>query len=100
MVKEVLLHIHMKYYSGSRSHAFESVLMSGKSTKPITQNEGTKKRDKTVYYNAQMWNLERWALRRQGEETKDLKNRRLTQWEKVKAGCLEKSTLKWVRYHM
>ena len=50
MVKEVLLHIHMKYYSVIRSHAFESVLMSGKSTKPITQNEGTKKeRDKTVY---------------------------------------------------
>ena len=50
MVKEVLLHIHMKYYSGIRSHAFESVLMSGKSMKPITQNKGTKKeRDKTVY---------------------------------------------------
>ena len=45
-----MLHIHMKYYSVIRSHAFESVLMSGKSTKPITQNEGTKKeRDKTVY---------------------------------------------------
>ena len=50
MVKEVLLHIHMKYYSVIRSHAFESVLMSGKSTKPMTQNEGAKKeRDKTVY---------------------------------------------------
>ena len=45
-----MLHMHMKYYSVIRSHAFESVLMSGKSTKPITQNEGTKKeRDKTVY---------------------------------------------------
>ena len=45
-----MLHIRMKYYSVIRSHAFESVLMSGKSTKPITQNEGTKKeRDKTVY---------------------------------------------------
>ena len=50
MVKEVLLHIRMKYYSVIRSHAFESILMSEKSTKPITQNEGTKKeRDKTVY---------------------------------------------------
>ena len=45
-----MLHIRMKYYSVIRSHAFESVLMSGKSTKPITQNEGTKKeRDKSVY---------------------------------------------------
>ena len=45
-----MLHMHMNYYSVIRSHAFESVLMSGKSTKPITQNEGTKKeRDKTVY---------------------------------------------------
>ena len=45
-----MLHIRMKYYSVIRSHAFESVLMSGKSTKPITQDEGTKKeRDKTVY---------------------------------------------------
>ena len=45
-----MLHIRMKYYSVIRSHAFESVLMSGKSMKPITQNEGTKKeRDKTVY---------------------------------------------------
>ena len=50
MVKEVLLHIHMKYYSVIRSHASESVLMSGKSMKPSTQNEGTKKeKDKTVY---------------------------------------------------
>ena len=45
-----MLHMHMKCYSVIRSHAFESVLMSGKSTKPITQDEGTKKeRDKTVY---------------------------------------------------
>ena len=45
-----MLHMHMKCYSVIKNHAFESVLMSGKSTKPITQNEGTKKeRDKTVY---------------------------------------------------
>ena len=50
MVKEILLYIHMKYYSVIRSHAFESVLMRWKSVKPITQSEGTKKeKDKAVY---------------------------------------------------
>ena len=50
MVKEILLHIHMKYYSVIRSHAFESVLMRWKSVKPITQSEGTKKeKDNAVY---------------------------------------------------
>ena len=50
MVKEVLLYIHMKYYSIIRSHAFESVLMRWKSVKPITQSEGTKKeKDNAVY---------------------------------------------------
>ena len=49
MVKEVLLHIHMKYYSVIRSHAFESVLMSWKSLKHITQSEENKKeKDKAV----------------------------------------------------
>ena len=45
-----MLHIHMKYYSVIRSHAFESVLMRWKSVKPITQSEGTKKeKDNAVY---------------------------------------------------
>lgn len=29
-----------------------------------------RKRETKLYINAQMWNLERWALRRQGEETR------------------------------
>ena len=50
MVKEVLLHIHMKYYSVIRSHAFKSVLMSLKSVKLIIHRDGTKKeKDKAVY---------------------------------------------------
>lgn len=50
MIKDILLHMHMKYYSVIRSHAFESVLMRWKSVKPITQSEGTKKeKDKAVY---------------------------------------------------
>ena len=50
MVKEILLYIHMKYYSVIRSHAFESVLMRWKTVKPITQSEETKKeKDKAVY---------------------------------------------------
>ena len=50
MVKEILLHIHMKYYSVISSHAFESVLMRRKTMKPITQSEETKKeKDKGVY---------------------------------------------------
>ena len=50
MIKDILLHMHMKYYSVIRSHAFESVLMRWKRVKPITQSEGTKKeKDKAVY---------------------------------------------------
>ena len=49
MDKEVVLYIHMEYYSTIRRNAFESVLMRWMNLEPIIQNEVSQK-EKDKYH--------------------------------------------------
>ena len=43
MDKEVVVHIHMEYYSGIKRNTFESVLMRWMNLEPIIQSEVSQK---------------------------------------------------------
>ena len=43
MDKEVVVHIHMEYYSGIKRNTFESVLMRWMNLEPVIQNEVSQK---------------------------------------------------------
>ena len=43
MDKEVVVHIHMEYYSGIKRNTFESVLMRWMNLEPIKQSEMSQK---------------------------------------------------------
>ena len=49
MDKEVVVHIHMDYYSGIKRNTFESVLMRWMNLEPIVQSEvSEKEKDKSI----------------------------------------------------
>ena len=45
MDKEVVIHIHMEYYSAIKRNAFESVLMRWMNLEPIIQSEVSQKEE-------------------------------------------------------
>ena len=49
MNKEVVVHIHNRYYSAINRNAFESVLMRWMNLEPIIQSEVRKRKINTVY---------------------------------------------------
>ena len=49
MDKEVVVHIHMEYYSAIKRNTFESVVMRWMNLKPTIQSEGSQK-EKDKYH--------------------------------------------------
>ena len=50
----------MEYYSVIKRNTFKSVLMRWMNLEPIIQSEVKLEREKKIYMNAYIWNLERW----------------------------------------
>ena len=50
----------MEYYSVIKRNTFKSVLMRWMNLEPIIQSEVKLEREKNIYMNAYIWNLERW----------------------------------------
>ena len=49
MDKEVVVHIHMEYYSDIKMNTFESVLMSWMNLEPTIQSEVRKRKINIIY---------------------------------------------------
>ena len=61
MDKEVVVHIHMEYYSAIKRNTFESVLMRWMNLKPIIQSEvSQKEKNKYCILTHIIQNLEKW----------------------------------------
>ena len=58
MDKEIVVHIHMRYYSAIKRNTFESVQMRWMNLETIKQSEVRKRQ--ISYINTYIWNLERW----------------------------------------
>ena len=61
MDKEVVVHIHMEYYSVIKRNKNESLELKWMKLEPVRQSEVSQK-EKSKYINVCIWNLEKWYL--------------------------------------